>query len=210
MIKASLTEGEDSHYLVGKAVNCIIDNKLAVQAGYKDIFAYFKTVFGDTLSRPVVSRSSTVARNFTQADCEAHGVYKLYYFSNYLALTDPQHGPIDLQAATVQVPQRDKHTHEERMVSKPFAECSYPEISAAVQRLKKPGSTIPAGDAQEINKYQDVIHEDIGEHINIKAHSKNGVTMIGLENIPLAMFPELIRSLARTLDTEPRGQPSAG
>lgn len=200
LITASLSEDEDSHYFIGKAVNCIIDNKLAQQAGYKDVFAYFKATFGGKLSRPVVSRSSIVARNFTQADCEAHGVYKLYYLASYLALTDPQHGPINLLAATVQVPERDKQTHEEHMVTKVFAECSAGEIAAAVQHIKKPAASIPAADVQEINDYQNNLHEDLGEHINLKPHVKNGVTLVNLENIPLAMLPEVIRSLARTLE----------
>ena len=192
-------QGSTFQYQIGVLYNHIVSRKLAELAGFGTAQAYFNQHV-KALSQSTLGNYGMVARSFTVDTCTQYGMYRLRVLLRYLeaisAVVPEDPGPL-----LIDVPQDDG-----KVVAKPFADCSMDDVERATRAKRSgPNVRVPVADQARLLFLADSIHtrfEGVAE-VRFTSRSKEGKTLISLQDVPMAELARLTQALQDGMDAEP-------
>ncbi len=192
--------GQKSQWELGTLYNHIVDRKLAEFAGYRNSQLFFSQRI-KALGQSTLSNYGTVARNFTDAQCEQFGVTNLrnllrYVEASGIALDRTNPGP-----TPVEFPGDDG-----KVYTSPFADCTIDMLERATKAKRTPAAVrVPIPDAARLLFIEDSLLKNftgIGQ-VRITSHSKEGKTFVNLSDVPMTELERLLLALREGLDAQP-------
>ena len=130
-ILQSLMQGTAGHYRIGLLYNHIVENRLAVNQGYRTTREYFRRHVR-VLSQPALTRYGEVARSFHLPVVEKYGMARLGALLEYLRLAHIWLWQIDQKdpgSTPIEVPRRGG-----LKLTKTFADCTVEEVRRRSRR----------------------------------------------------------------------------
>jgi hypothetical protein len=129
-ILQSLMQGTAGHYRIGRLYNHIVDNRLALERGYRSTREYFRRHVR-VLSHRALTMYGAVARVFKLPVCEQYGMASLGALLEYLRLAHIWIWQIDTKEpgpTPIEIPRRGG-----LQLAKPFSDCTLEDLRTAIQ-----------------------------------------------------------------------------
>lgn len=197
-IRQLLGQNEINFYLIGSIYNYVVTHNLAEEAGYKDAPEFFAKEVKE-LARATLAAYGAVAREFNQEVCVEYGISRLSLLLTYEEASGQQ---ADKNAPGLfPIVLADKNGKPEQ---KAFADCSVADLRKALQRLRRPTSSmpIPQEDAALIKGYRDSLARKFTEknsRVQLAARNQKGLVLMTLKDFTLADVRKVIEALMDVL-----------
>lgn len=161
-ILQSLMQGTSGHYRIGLLYNHIVENRLAVNQGYRTTREYFRRHVR-VLSQPALTRYGEVARSFHLPVVEQYGMARLGALLEYLRLAHIWLWQIDQKdpgSTPIEVPRRGG-----LRLTKPFADCTVEDVREAIQaRRAWPGHGPLEPEEEPVQRYLQTLGRHFRDH----------------------------------------------
>ncbi|MFL5345815.1 MAG: hypothetical protein ACJ8AT_13575 [Hyalangium sp.] len=141
-----------------------------------------------------------VARSFDADTCTQYGMYRLRALLRYLDAVSAT-APADPSTVVLDVPQDD-----DKVVKKPFVECSVDDVESATRAKRAPiAARVPVPDKARLLFFEDSIFQSFNgvAEVRFTANNRDGTTLINLQGVPMAEVPQLIQALQQGLQAQP-------
>ena len=196
--------GQKSQWELGVLYNHIVDRKLAEFAGYKSAQQFFSQNI-KALGQSTLSNYGTVAKNFSDVQCEQFGMTNLRNLLRYAEATGLQLDRTNPGPTPIEFPGDDG-----KMYTSAFANCTIDMLERATKAKRAPVSVrVPIPDAARLLFIEDSLIKNftgIGQ-VRITSHSKEGKTFVNLSDVPMAELERLLLALRQGLDAQPTFAP---
>ena len=158
----SLMQGTAGHYRIGLLYNHIVENRLAVNRGYRTTREYFRRHVR-VLSQSTLTRYGEVARSFHLPVVEKYGMASLGALLEYLRLAHIWLWQIDTAEpgpTPIEVPRRGA-----LKLTKPFADCTAEDLRDAIQaRRAWPGHGPLEPEEEPVQRYVETLRRHFWDH----------------------------------------------
>jgi hypothetical protein len=192
-------QGSTAAHQIGMLYNHVVQRKLAELAGYRSAQEYFSKHV-KALSQSTLGNYGMVARSFTEEVCTQYGVYHLRALLRYLEASGVVTGA-DPATVSIDVPLED-----DRVVKKPFAECSVDEVERATRAKKTPPRVrVPVPDQARLLFFEDSLFRNFDgvAQVRLTSHTEEGLTFVNLQNVPMSEVTRLIKALQEGMEAQP-------
>jgi hypothetical protein len=184
-----LPRGSEGHYRIGQLYNYIVDNRLAVKAGYRNVRAYFRRHVR-VLSHASLTMCGAAVREFPEPVCVKYGVFNLGTLLVYERLAGISADASEPGPTLIEVPQPGG------LLSKPFAECTVEELKRAVMYKRAwPATPIPVEVQERVQLYSRTLARYLTENarlpIRIDTRILRGLIDLRLKALRLADLEQL-------------------
>lgn len=206
-INGLVQQGNTGAHQIGVLYNYVVDNRLAINAGYKDARTYFNQNI-KAISQATLSLYGRVAKAFPEATCTQYGPHKLRALLVYAQETDlvlvagEDPGPV-----VIDVPQDD-----ETVAKQPFAECSVDDVERATRSKKAPPKVqVPVTDQARLLFITHSLTRAFSGIAPVRLTSRNseGQTLISVQDVPMGKLKLFMQAMQEGLEAEPATGASA-
>lgn len=161
-ILKSLGKGTAGHYRIGMIYNRIVDNRLAVNRGYRTTREYFRHHVR-VLSQSTLTRYGEVTRFFHLPVAEKYGMARLGMLMEYLRLAHIGLWQIDRKepgSTPIEVPRKGA-----LKLTKAFADCTEQELREAIlARRAWPGHGPLEPEEEPVQRYLEALGRHFRDH----------------------------------------------
>lgn len=161
-ILQNLMQGTSGHYRIGLLYNHIVENRLAVNQGYRTTREYFRHHVR-VLSQSTLTRYGEVARSFREPVVEKYGMTRLGLLLEYLRLAHIWLWQIDRKepgSTPIEVPRRGA-----LKLTKLFADCTAEDVRDAIQaRRSWPGQGPLEPEEEPVQRYLQTLERHFRAH----------------------------------------------
>lgn len=186
-IQTLVGDDEHEHYLVGKDILAIADEKLYRPLGYVSMKAFLAAEL-PSQSRSQLMLYAAVAREFSEETAVRHGMTrlgKLLTLREVLDL-DVLPDPPDVWAIAVPRPEGGK-------VIKTFEECSAADLQRAIRAAKGADDAVPPEANELAHRLQSALEAALGADspAGVRVRAQDGQLLVTLAHVPADNLDEL-------------------